>query len=222
MADSITHRLSFAVCFNDHFSGAPVPDELPVRLAGSLQRPARRADGRGAQQYAWREPGAGGGIVESLFAITVDSGAAPGRSIDAQHEPATGSCVRSHVTVALFCERFHDSEPQPAAAVVSSTAGIESHEALEHVANLVSGDAGAVVRHLKHDPAAFAGADQVNCARRMLDRVRQQVPDSTTQRPCVSLCRDPTRGAHGDALPEARGSDDLVIHSVWHDQAHGT
>ena len=37
--DHIHHRLSFAVCFTDHFSGRPVADELPVRLEGNLQRP---------------------------------------------------------------------------------------------------------------------------------------------------------------------------------------
>ncbi len=31
--DAISHSLSFAVRFLDHFSGAPVADELPVRLA---------------------------------------------------------------------------------------------------------------------------------------------------------------------------------------------
>lgn len=50
MADSIAHRLSFAVRFDDHFSGASIADELPVRLAGNLQRPARRSDGTGMRQ----------------------------------------------------------------------------------------------------------------------------------------------------------------------------
>ncbi len=47
---TITYALSFAVRFLDHFSGRPVPQDLPVRLSGSYARPARRADGSGARQ----------------------------------------------------------------------------------------------------------------------------------------------------------------------------
>ncbi|MBJ3764434.1 hypothetical protein ILP92_16990 [Maribius pontilimi] len=70
--DVIRHQLSFAIRFLDHFSGAPVPEELPVRLAGSFQRPAarrgsvsrRQVDGAyrflsvptGTAQVLWRDP----------------------------------------------------------------------------------------------------------------------------------------------------------------------
>jgi len=47
---SVTHVLSLAVRFLDHFSGRPVPQELPVRLSGSYARPVRRPDGLGARQ----------------------------------------------------------------------------------------------------------------------------------------------------------------------------
>lgn len=47
---TITHTLTLAVRFLDHFSGRPVPQELPVRLSGSYVRPARRPDGGGARQ----------------------------------------------------------------------------------------------------------------------------------------------------------------------------
>ena len=50
MAEGLSHRLSFAVRFVDHFSGEAAPDELPVRLDGSFQRPARRSDGAGYRQ----------------------------------------------------------------------------------------------------------------------------------------------------------------------------
>lgn len=68
-ADQIAHRLSFAVCFTDHFSGAPVADELPVRLAGNLQRPARRSDGKGMRQSdgSYRFVNAPGGTVRVLW-----------------------------------------------------------------------------------------------------------------------------------------------------------
>ncbi|ATY30922.1 hypothetical protein [Sphingomonas psychrotolerans] len=67
--DLIAHRLSFAVCFTDHFSGTPVADELPVRLEGSLLRPAKRADGSGARQSdgSYRFIGAPGGTVRILW-----------------------------------------------------------------------------------------------------------------------------------------------------------
>lgn len=68
----IQHQLSFAVRFLDHFSGRPVPDELPVRLFTGRQRPAERQDGAGhrqadgtyrflnapdgAQAILWRDP----------------------------------------------------------------------------------------------------------------------------------------------------------------------
>ena len=48
--EALSHRLSFAVRFVDHFSGEPVADELPVRLADTLQRPATRSDGAGHRQ----------------------------------------------------------------------------------------------------------------------------------------------------------------------------
>lgn len=68
-ADHISHRLSFAICFTDHFSGLPVPDELPVRLDGSLLQPARRADGGGARQSdgSYRFVGAPGGTARILW-----------------------------------------------------------------------------------------------------------------------------------------------------------
>lgn len=47
---TVTHALSLSVRFLDHFTGRPVPQELPVRLAGSLLRPARRQDGSGRRQ----------------------------------------------------------------------------------------------------------------------------------------------------------------------------
>jgi hypothetical protein len=47
---TIDHSLSFAVRFLDHFTRRPVPQELPVRLSGSYQRPARRQDGAGRRQ----------------------------------------------------------------------------------------------------------------------------------------------------------------------------
>lgn len=70
--DTLTHRLSLAVRLVDHFSGEPVADEFPLRLAGSLQRPVmgpggatrRQADGayrfinvpEGTVRVLWREP----------------------------------------------------------------------------------------------------------------------------------------------------------------------
>lgn len=69
---TIGHSLSLTVRFRDHFSGRPVPQELPVRLADSYLRPARRQDGNGqrqadgtyrflgvpagVQRVLWREP----------------------------------------------------------------------------------------------------------------------------------------------------------------------
>lgn len=71
-SDAVRHQLSFAVSFIDHFSRAPVAIELPVRLAGSFQRPAPQPGGRarrqvdgsyrftnapaGAQRILWRDP----------------------------------------------------------------------------------------------------------------------------------------------------------------------
>lgn len=47
---TVTHTLLLAVRFLDHFTGRPVPQELPVRLSESHARPVRRPDGRGARQ----------------------------------------------------------------------------------------------------------------------------------------------------------------------------
>ncbi|MCZ0962480.1 hypothetical protein [Paracoccus benzoatiresistens] len=47
---TVSHALSLAVRFVDHFSGRPVPQELPVRLSETLARPALRPDGSGARQ----------------------------------------------------------------------------------------------------------------------------------------------------------------------------
>ena len=71
-ADVVSHRLSLAVRLLDHFSGEPVADEFPLRLAGSHQRPVlapggatrRQADGayrfinvpEGPVSVLWREP----------------------------------------------------------------------------------------------------------------------------------------------------------------------
>jgi hypothetical protein len=44
------HTLSFAVRFNDHFLREPVPDELPVRLSPSFQRPVRDGAGKARQR----------------------------------------------------------------------------------------------------------------------------------------------------------------------------
>jgi hypothetical protein len=50
MPDTVRHALSCAVRFEDHFTGEPVGDELPVRLAGSFQRPITRPGGAGRRQ----------------------------------------------------------------------------------------------------------------------------------------------------------------------------
>jgi hypothetical protein len=50
MTDVVAHRLSLSVRFLDHFSGAVVPDELPVRLADGVARPVPRPGGGGARQ----------------------------------------------------------------------------------------------------------------------------------------------------------------------------
>lgn len=71
-AEVIAHRLSLVVRPVDHFSGDPVADEFPLRLAGSLQRPVvapggrSRRQGDGAYRFVavpfgnvrllWREP----------------------------------------------------------------------------------------------------------------------------------------------------------------------
>ena len=47
---TVIHALSCAARFNDHFTGHPVADELPVRLAGSFQRPILRPGGAGRRQ----------------------------------------------------------------------------------------------------------------------------------------------------------------------------
>lgn len=66
---SVRHRLSFVVRFNDHFTGAPVADELPVRLDGSFQRPAAAPGGRGRRQAdgTYRFIGARGGQTRILW-----------------------------------------------------------------------------------------------------------------------------------------------------------
>ena len=68
-SDSVRHRLSFVVRFNDHFTGAPVADELPVRLDGSFQRPAAAPGGRGRRQSdgTYRFIGAPGGLARILW-----------------------------------------------------------------------------------------------------------------------------------------------------------
>lgn len=72
MSDRVGHLLSFTVRLVDHFSGRPVPEEFPVRLAGSFQRPVFAPGGRtrrqddgtyrfidvrpGAVRLLWRQP----------------------------------------------------------------------------------------------------------------------------------------------------------------------
>ncbi|MBK4216500.1 hypothetical protein JJJ17_11235 [Paracoccus caeni] len=65
----IRHQLSLIVRFRDHFTGQPVPQELPVRLAGSLLRPVRRPDGKGIRQAdgSYRFLGAGTGAQTILW-----------------------------------------------------------------------------------------------------------------------------------------------------------
>lgn len=48
--DTITHDLSFVIRFVDHFSGQPVPNDLPARLDQSFQRPSIRSGGAGHRQ----------------------------------------------------------------------------------------------------------------------------------------------------------------------------
>lgn len=48
--ERVAHQLSLAVRMVDHFSGQPVPDELPLRLADSLVRPVPRPGGAGRRQ----------------------------------------------------------------------------------------------------------------------------------------------------------------------------
>jgi hypothetical protein len=69
MNDVITHRLSFAVRFTDHFSREAVQCELPVRLAGTLQRPVLRPGGNGRRQSdgAYRFVSAPGGATRILW-----------------------------------------------------------------------------------------------------------------------------------------------------------
>jgi hypothetical protein len=43
------HSLSFAVRFDDHFFGEPVPEELPVRLSPSQRRPVKGPSGKARQ-----------------------------------------------------------------------------------------------------------------------------------------------------------------------------
>lgn len=66
---TIGHSLSFVVRFLDHFTGRPVPQELPVRLSGSYLRPARRQDGGGARQAdgTYRFVGASAGQQRVLW-----------------------------------------------------------------------------------------------------------------------------------------------------------
>ena len=47
---TVTHALTLALRFLDHFTGRPVPQELPVRLSGDHARPVRRPDNAGARQ----------------------------------------------------------------------------------------------------------------------------------------------------------------------------
>lgn len=70
--DIITHQVSFAIRFVDHFSGGSVSTELPVRLDETFQRPAERNGGngyrhsdgtyrflsvpQGPQRVLWRDP----------------------------------------------------------------------------------------------------------------------------------------------------------------------
>lgn len=49
-SDIWTHELSFVVRFNNHFTGVPVDDELPVRLDQSFIKPVARNDGAGQRQ----------------------------------------------------------------------------------------------------------------------------------------------------------------------------
>jgi len=65
----VSHRLSLAIRFIDHFSRQPVADELPVRLADSLLRPVLRAGGGGRRQDdgAYRFIGAPGGPARVLW-----------------------------------------------------------------------------------------------------------------------------------------------------------
>ena len=48
--DTLQHRLSLTVRLVDHFSGLPLADEFPVRLAAVLVRPVLRSDGAGRRQ----------------------------------------------------------------------------------------------------------------------------------------------------------------------------
>ena len=50
-AELLVHRLSLALRLIDHFSGEPVADEFPLRLAGSLQRPVLSPGGRTRRQH---------------------------------------------------------------------------------------------------------------------------------------------------------------------------
>ena len=47
---TVTHSLSLAIRFLDHFTRRAVVQELPVRLDHSFTRPVRRADGGGMRQ----------------------------------------------------------------------------------------------------------------------------------------------------------------------------
>jgi hypothetical protein len=69
MNDVVRHRLSFAVRFTDHFTREAVPCELPVRLAGTLQRPVLRPGGGGRRQSdgAYRFVSAPGGATQILW-----------------------------------------------------------------------------------------------------------------------------------------------------------
>ena len=49
-SEAVSHKLALSLRFLDHFSGAPVADELPVRLAAGLARPVQRPDQRGSRQ----------------------------------------------------------------------------------------------------------------------------------------------------------------------------
>lgn len=67
----VTHRLSLAIRFVDHFTGEPVSTELPVRLAGSFQRPVLRSDGGGRRQAdgGYRFTNTSGGTVQVLWRL---------------------------------------------------------------------------------------------------------------------------------------------------------
>jgi len=116
-ADVWRHSLSFVVRFNNHFTGAPVATELPVRLEGSLVRPVaqrggterRHADGTyryidlrsGVHRVRWLPPftrSYGGWISwEGLPEVTVPS-AHPEDPIERDLWPAASAYVPPAMT----------------------------------------------------------------------------------------------------------------------------